>query len=178
VMRAIESDDRSNHSGTKKGSARERGPQAQSLLGGAASMGNRESAKHSTSGRVVLRRPARRKPSAIAPSVPRVVDQQVASRRMREAVIWARTKSPAQVVRFVIGWRWDHGRDWADRLLQQAQARQPSISSLTGAQAADFSDPESQRTLSSAALAVAYELGREAAREYLAELNAHQGSAP
>ena len=35
---------------------------------------------------------------------------------------------------------------------------------------ADFSDPESQRVLTAAARAVAYELGRNAAREYFAEL--------
>ena len=37
-------------------------------------------------------------------------------------------------------------------------------------QLADFSDPESQRVLTLAARAVARELGREAAREYFAEL--------
>ncbi len=37
-------------------------------------------------------------------------------------------------------------------------------------QAADFSDGESQRVLAAAARAVARELGREAAREYFAEL--------
>ena len=36
--------------------------------------------------------------------------------------------------------------------------------------AADFSDVESQRVLAAAARAVARELGREAAREYFAEL--------
>ena len=36
--------------------------------------------------------------------------------------------------------------------------------------AADFSDHESQRVLAAAACAVAHELGREAAREYFAEL--------
>jgi hypothetical protein len=35
---------------------------------------------------------------------------------------------------------------------------------------ADFSDLESQRVLAAAARAVAHELGREAAREYFAEL--------
>ena len=35
---------------------------------------------------------------------------------------------------------------------------------------ADFSDPESQRVLRAAAYAVAGELGRQAAREYFAEL--------
>ena len=35
---------------------------------------------------------------------------------------------------------------------------------------ADFSDRESQRVLAAAACAVAHELGREAAREYFAEL--------
>ena len=35
---------------------------------------------------------------------------------------------------------------------------------------ADFSDPESQRVLAAAAGAVARELGRQAAREYFAEL--------
>lgn len=35
---------------------------------------------------------------------------------------------------------------------------------------ADFSDQESQRVLTAAARAVAHELGRQAAREYFAEL--------
>lgn len=35
---------------------------------------------------------------------------------------------------------------------------------------ADFTDPESQRVLAAAAQTVARELGREAAREYFAEL--------
>lgn len=35
---------------------------------------------------------------------------------------------------------------------------------------ADFTDPESQRVLAAAARVVARELGREAAREYFAEL--------
>jgi hypothetical protein len=48
---------------------------------------------------------------------------------------------------------------------------------LDGVMRPDFSDPESLSVLEAASLAVAYELGREAAREYLAELNAHQGSA-
>jgi hypothetical protein len=38
------------------------------------------------------------------------------------------------------------------------------------AASADFGDPESQRVLAAAARAVARELGREAAREYFAEL--------
>jgi hypothetical protein len=37
-------------------------------------------------------------------------------------------------------------------------------------QAQDFSDPESQRVLAAAARGVARELGRQAAREYFAEL--------
>ena len=37
-------------------------------------------------------------------------------------------------------------------------------------QPADFSDPESQRVLEAAACAVAFELGREAGREYFARL--------
>ena len=39
---------------------------------------------------------------------------------------------------------------------------------------ADFSDLESQRVLAAAARAVARELGREAAREYFAELIRHR----
>jgi hypothetical protein len=45
--------------------------------------------------------------------------------------------------------------------------RRPVVSETAGA---DFSDPESQRVLAAAAQAVARELGREAAREYFAEL--------
>lgn len=44
----------------------------------------------------------------------------------------------------------------------------PSIA--VNANPVDFSDPESQRVLTAAALAVARELGREGAREYFAEL--------
>ena len=40
----------------------------------------------------------------------------------------------------------------------------------TDAPAIDFGDPESQRVLAAAADAVAYELGREAAREYFSKL--------
>jgi hypothetical protein len=45
--------------------------------------------------------------------------------------------------------------------------RAADVSERTGA---DFSDPESQRVLAAAAAAVARELGRQAAREYFAEL--------
>jgi hypothetical protein len=44
----------------------------------------------------------------------------------------------------------------------------------TPTQSLDFCDPESQRVLSAAARVVAYELGREAAREYFAELLAQR----
>jgi hypothetical protein len=49
-------------------------------------------------------------------------------------------------------------------------ARRPLILVPKSAQGTDFSDTESQRVLSAAAHAVARELGREAAREYFAEL--------
>jgi hypothetical protein len=44
------------------------------------------------------------------------------------------------------------------------------LSAAPAASPADFSDHESQRVLAVAARAVARELGREAAREYFAEL--------
>ena len=46
----------------------------------------------------------------------------------------------------------------------------PSPGTATVTAAGDFSDRESQRVLTAAAHAVAHELGREAAREYFAEL--------
>lgn len=50
-------------------------------------------------------------------------------------------------------------------------ARRPlTLVDTKSVQPTDFSDPESQRVLTVAARAVARELGREAAREYVAEL--------
>ena len=50
-------------------------------------------------------------------------------------------------------------------------ARRPlTLVETKAVQPADFSDLESQRVLTTAARAVARELGREAAREYFAEL--------
>lgn len=50
-------------------------------------------------------------------------------------------------------------------------ARRPlTLVDMKSVRPTDFSDLESQRVLAAAALAVARELGREAAREYFAEL--------
>jgi hypothetical protein len=47
------------------------------------------------------------------------------------------------------------------------------VSETPAVHATDFSDAESQRVLTAAACAVARELGRQAAREYFAELIGH-----
>lgn len=49
-------------------------------------------------------------------------------------------------------------------------ARPLTLVETKSVQPADFSDVESQRVLTTAARAVARELGREAAREYFAQL--------
>lgn len=49
-------------------------------------------------------------------------------------------------------------------------ARQLTLVVTKSAPSADFSDRESRRVLAAAACAVARELGREAAREYFAEV--------
>jgi hypothetical protein len=51
------------------------------------------------------------------------------------------------------------------------------VAPWTSAETSDFSDPESQRVLGVMAPDVAYELGRQAAQEFVAELNAQQVSA-
>lgn len=48
--------------------------------------------------------------------------------------------------------------------------RPPRLAEMKPAESADFRDSESQRILQIAARAVAHELGREAARDYFAEL--------
>jgi hypothetical protein len=48
--------------------------------------------------------------------------------------------------------------------------RLKTVEDVKFGQTADFSDPESQRVLAAAARALARELGRQAAREYFAEL--------
>ena len=55
--------------------------------------------------------------------------------------------------------------------LPTCAARRPlAVVETKSVQPTDFSDRESQRVLAAAACAVAGELGREAAREYFAEL--------
>lgn len=54
--------------------------------------------------------------------------------------------------------------------LTRAARRPLTVMDTKSVQPADFSDFESQRVLTAAARAVARELGREAAREYFAEL--------
>lgn len=56
------------------------------------------------------------------------------------------------------------------RRLKFSARRQLTLMETKSVQSADFSDLESQRVLAAAARAVARELGREAAREYFAEL--------
>jgi hypothetical protein len=52
----------------------------------------------------------------------------------------------------------------------RSSPRSLTLPNAKSAHAADFSDLESQRVLAAAARTVARELGREAAREYFAEL--------
>lgn len=54
--------------------------------------------------------------------------------------------------------------------LTRPSRRQLKLVEAKPAPLADFSDPESLRVLAAATRAVARELGREAAREYFAEL--------
>lgn len=54
--------------------------------------------------------------------------------------------------------------------LTRSARRQLTLVDRKSVPPADFSDHESQRVLAAAARAVARELGREAAREYFAEL--------
>ena len=51
-----------------------------------------------------------------------------------------------------------------------ASAKRRRDADVSDTPGADFNDPESQRVLAAAASAVARELGRQAAREYFAEL--------
>jgi len=82
-----------------------------------------------------------------------------ASRALRLAASGVRPLLPDRPMRVLV---WGFGLECATR--RQALQRRAMRA------AHDFSDAESQRVLGMATRSVAYELGREAAREYLASM--------